>query len=53
LGVAGLLGEAVRYGVRITEAFVCLILVGPFLSVVLGRTGTGSAARAAVSSSPC
>jgi hypothetical protein len=51
LGVAGPLGEAVRYGVRVTEAFVCLILVGLFFSVVLGRTGDGSAAQAAVSSS--
>lgn len=50
LGVAGVLGEAVRYGVRITEAFVCLILVGLFFSVVLGRTGTRSAARGVVSS---
>jgi hypothetical protein len=38
VGLRGLLGEAVRYGVRITEAFVCLLLVQPYFAVVLDRT---------------
>lgn len=39
IGVDGLAGEAVRYGVRVTEAFVCLLLVELFLAVLLGRRG--------------
>lgn len=39
VGVDGVLGVAVRYGVRITEAFVCLLLVELYLAVGLGRTG--------------
>jgi hypothetical protein len=39
IGVDGLLGEAVRYAVRITEAFVCLLLVELYFAVALQRTG--------------
>jgi hypothetical protein len=39
IGVDGLLGEAVRYSVRITEAFVCLLLVESYFAVALRRTG--------------
>ena len=39
LGVGGLLGEVVRYAVRVTEAFVCLLLVELYFAVALGRTG--------------
>ena len=39
VGVDGVLGVAVRYGVRVTEAFVCLLLVELYLAVGLGRTG--------------
>jgi hypothetical protein len=35
----GVVGEAVRYGVRITEAFACLLLVQLYFAVALGRTG--------------
>jgi hypothetical protein len=49
VGVAGAAGEAMRYAVRITEAFVCLLLVEGFLAVGLGRTGRREAgARRAV-----
>jgi hypothetical protein len=41
IGVDGLVGEAVRYGVRITEAFVFLLLVQLYFAVALGRTGRG------------
>jgi hypothetical protein len=39
IGVVGVLGEAMRYAVRITEAFVCLLLVEFYFAVALGRTG--------------
>lgn len=38
VGVTGLLGEALRYAVRITEAFVCLLLVGLYVTALRGRT---------------
>jgi hypothetical protein len=38
-GVGGVLGEAARYCVRITEAFVCLLLVELYFAVALRRTG--------------
>ena len=43
VGVPGLPGEAVRYLVRITEAFVCLLVVQFWFAVVLGRTGRSQA----------
>lgn len=53
VGVDGLLGVAVRYGVRITEAFGCLLLVHLYLAVGLGRTGRrGQHARSAVVPDP-
>jgi hypothetical protein len=42
IGVGGLAGEAVRYGVRITEAFVCVLLVELYFAVAWGRTGLGA-----------
>lgn len=39
VGIDGLAGEAVRYGVRVTEAFVALLLIELFLAVLLGRRG--------------
>lgn len=39
VGVDGLAGEVVRYGVRGTEAFVCLLLVELYLAVLLDRRG--------------
>jgi len=42
LGVEGTLGEATRYGVRLTEAFLCLLLVELYLAVALRRTGAGA-----------
>jgi hypothetical protein len=39
VGVDGVAGDAVRYGVRVTEAFICLLLVELYLAVGLGRTG--------------
>jgi hypothetical protein len=42
VGVAGVPGVAVRYGVRVTEAFVCLLLVELYLAVGLGWTGRSS-----------
>jgi hypothetical protein len=39
IGVDGVPGVAVRYGVRVTEAFGCLLLVELYLAVFLGRTG--------------
>ena len=41
--LSGLPGEAVRYLVRITEAFVCLLVVELWFAVVLGRTGRSPA----------
>ena len=46
VGVDGVAGVAVRYGVRVTEAFVCLLLVEVYLAVLLGRTGRRDAAPA-------
>ena len=43
VGLAGLPGEAVRYGVRITEAFVCLLLVELYFTAGLRRTGRPAA----------
>lgn len=43
VGVDGIVGTAVRYGVRITEAFVCMLLVQLYLAVALGRTGPRAA----------
>ena len=39
IGSDGVLGEAVRYAVRITEAFVCMLLVELWFTLGLGRTG--------------
>ena len=39
IGVDGILGVAIQYGVRVTEAFVCLLLVELYLAVGLGWTG--------------
>lgn len=50
VGVNGVLGVAVRYGVRVTEAFVCLLLVELYLAVGLGWTGRR---RASVTLVPC
>jgi hypothetical protein len=47
VGVSGLAGEAVRYLVRITEAFVCLLLVELYFAVGLRRTGRTAPARPA------
>lgn len=43
VGVTGGAGEVIRYAVRITEAFVCLLLVELFFAVGLGRTGRRAA----------
>ena len=42
VGVHGVAGVAIRYGVRVTEAFVCLLLVELYLAVGLGWTGRPS-----------
>ena len=47
VGVDGVLGAAVRYGVRVTEAFICLLLVELYFAVLLGRTGRQEPAPAA------
>ena len=39
VGFDGLLGEALRYLVRIAEVFITLLLVELYATVVLGRTG--------------
>jgi hypothetical protein len=39
LGVDGVLGEAVRYAVRCTEAFVFLLAVQIYFAIALGRSG--------------
>jgi hypothetical protein len=39
VGVSGVAGEVTRYGVRITEAFLCMLLVELYFAVGLGRTG--------------
>jgi hypothetical protein len=39
VGVSGVFGTAVRYGVRVTEAFVCLLLLELYFAVGLGWTG--------------
>jgi hypothetical protein len=46
VGVDGVPGVAVRYAVRVTEAFVCMLLVELYLAVGLGRTGNGRGATA-------
>jgi hypothetical protein len=46
VGVDGVAGVAIRYGVRVNEAFICLLLVELYLAVGLGWTGR-RAARAA------
>lgn len=38
-GLSGLSGTVVRYGVRVTESFVCMVLLHLYLAVGLGRTG--------------
>ena len=48
VGVDGVAGGAVRYGVRVTEAFICLLLVQLYLAVGLGRTGRRPAAASPV-----
>ena len=52
VGVDGVLGVAVRYGVRVTEAFVCLLLVELYLAVLLGRTGRPSRTPILAGSTP-
>jgi len=47
IGVDGLAGEAVRYAVRITEAFVALLLIELYFAVGHGRTGRPAPAVAA------
>ena len=37
--VGGLVGEFTRYGVRIHEAFIAMLLLGLYFAVALGRTG--------------
>jgi hypothetical protein len=39
VGVSGVAGEVTRYGVRIAEAFLCMLLVELYFAVGLGRTG--------------
>jgi hypothetical protein len=39
VGVSGVAGEVTRYGVRITESFLCMLLVELYFAVGLGRTG--------------
>jgi hypothetical protein len=52
VGVDGVLGVAVRYGVRVTEAFVCLLLVEVYLALVLARPGRHRAAERAAVGTP-
>ncbi len=52
VGLAGLPGEAVRYGVRITEAFVCLLLVELYLTAGLRRTDRPAAPGAEPAPAP-
>ena len=52
LGVDGLLGEAVRYSVRIAEAFVALLLLHLHFAVVLRRTGRPAGSAAPVHGDP-
>lgn len=49
VGVDGFLGDAVRYGVRVTEAFICLLLVEIYLAVLMGRTGRRGAGTGSTS----
>ena len=37
--VGGLVGEFTRYGVRIHEAFIAMLLLSLYFAVALGRTG--------------
>jgi hypothetical protein len=46
IGVSGMFGEGVRYGVRVTEAFLCVLFVEAFFAVGLGRTGRADSAQA-------
>jgi hypothetical protein len=39
VGISGVAGEVTRYGVRIAEAFLCMLLVELYFAVGLGRTG--------------
>jgi hypothetical protein len=39
VGVSGVAGEVTRYGVRIAESFLCMLLVELYFAVGLGRTG--------------
>lgn len=41
VGLTGVPGVAVRYAVRVTEAFVCMLLVDVYFAVLLGWTGSG------------
>ena len=52
IGVDGILGVAIRYGVRVTEAFVCLLLVELYLAVGLGWTGRRSVTDRAEAADP-
>ena len=45
VGFSGVLGEATRYSVRVTEAFIALFLVELYLAVGLGRVGREAPAR--------
>jgi hypothetical protein len=42
-GFGGLLGETLRYLVRVTEIFICLLLIEPYFTIVHGRTGSDGA----------
>src|SRR3954471_1489195 len=42
-GFGGLLGETLRYLVRVTEVFICLLLIEPYFTIVHGRTGSDGA----------
>jgi hypothetical protein len=41
VGVSGAAGEVTRYGVRIAEAFLCMLLLELYFAVGLGRMGAG------------
>jgi hypothetical protein len=47
VGFDGLLGEALRYAVRVAEAFLCVLLVQLYFTVVHRRTGRTGPERAA------
>lgn len=48
LAVGGLAGDLTRYGVRIHEAFISMLVLGLYFAVQLHRSGVGSQARHAV-----